>query len=227
MSNISTISAESREKSGKGASRSLRREGRIPAVIYGGGDSPSHISIEYRLFDMEYTQAGFFSRLYDVDIEGEKTRVLPRDVQLDAVSDRPLHVDFIRYVKGSKITVEVAVNFLGEDVCPGLKRGGVLNVVRRSVELLCPVESIPDMITLDISESDIGDSLHISQINLPDGVDPTITDRDFTIATIAAPTVMTEEEETGDEQDDDTEATADDASSTDAGSDSDETSNDS
>ena len=227
MSNISTISAESREKSGKGASRSLRREGRIPAVIYGGGDSPSHISIEYRLFDMEYTQAVFFSRLYDVDIEGEKTRVLPRDVQLDAVSDRPLHVDFIRYVKGSKITVEVAVNFLGEDVCPGLKRGGVLNVVRRSVELLCPVESIPDMITLDISESDIGDSLHISQINLPDGVNPTITDRDFTIATIAAPTVMTEEEETGDEQDDDTEATADDASSTDAGSDSDETSNDS
>ena len=227
MSNISTISAESREKSGKGASRSLRLEGRIPAVIYGGGDSPSHISIEYRLFDMEYTQAGFFSRLYDVDIEGEKTRVLPRDVQLDAVSDRPLHVDFIRYVKGSKITVEVAVNFLGEDVCPGLKRGGVLNVVRRSVELLCPVESIPDMITLDISESDIGDSLHISQINLPDGVNPTITDRDFTIATIAAPTVMTEEEETGDEQDDDTEATADDASSTDAGSDSDETSNDS
>ena len=227
MSNISTISAESREKSGKGASRSLRREGRIPAVIYGGGDSPSHISIEYRLFDMEYTQAGFFSRLYDVDIEGEKTRVLPRDVQLDAVSDRPLHVDFIRYVKGTKITVEVAVNFLGEDVCPGLKRGGVLNVVRRSVELLCPVESIPDMITLDISESDIGDSLHISQINLPDGVDPTITDRDFTIATIAAPTVMTEEEETGDEQDDDTEATADDASSTDAGSDLDETSNDS
>ena len=227
MSNISTISAESREKSGKGASRSLRREGRIPAVIYGGGDSPSHISIEYRLFDMEYTQAGFFSRLYDVDIEGEKTRVLPRDVQLDAVSDRPLHVDFIRYVKGTKITVEVAVNFLGEDVCPGLKRGGVLNVVRRSVELLCPVESIPDMITLDISESDIGDSLHISQINLPDGVNPTITDRDFTIATIAAPTVMTEEEETGDEQDDDTEATADDASSTDAGSDLDETSNDS
>ena len=227
MSNISTISAESREKSGKGASRSLRREGRIPAVIYGGGDSPSHISIEYRLFDMEYTQAGFFSRLYDVDIEGEKTRVLPRDVQLDAVSDRPLHVDFIRYVKGTKITVEVAVNFLGEDVCPGLKRGGVLNVVRRSVELLCPVESIPDMITLDISESDIGDSLHISQINLPDGVNPTITDRDFTVATIAAPTVMTEEEETGDEQDDDTEATADDASSTDAGSDLDETSNDS
>ena len=195
MSNIGTMNAEARETAGKGASRSLRRSGRIPAVIYGGEGEPAHVSIEQRAFDKEYQQAGFFSRLYDVEIGGDKVRVLPRDVQLDPVSDVPLHVDFLRYVKGAKITVDVPVQFIGEDVCVGLKRGGVLNIVRRTVEFLCPVEAIPDMIELDITESDIGDSLHISEVSLPEGVTPTITDRDFTIATIAAPTVMAEEEE--------------------------------
>ena len=125
MSNIGTMNAEARETAGKGASRSLRRSGRIPAVIYGGEGEPAHVSIEQRAFDKEYQQAGFFSRLYDVEIGGDKVRVLPRDVQLDPVSDVPLHVDFLRYVKGAKITVDVPVQFIGEDVCVGLKRGGV------------------------------------------------------------------------------------------------------
>lgn len=195
MSNIGNMSAQTREQAGGGAARSLRRTGRIPAVIYGGEGEPAHVSLELRAFDREYQAGGFFSRLYDVDIDGNKVRVLPRDVQLDPVTDVPLHVDFLRYVKGTTITVEVPVLFVGEDVCPGLKQGGVLNTVRRSVELLCPVEAIPDTITLDITKSEIGDSLHISQIDLPDGVTPTITDRDFTVATIAAPTVMVEEVE--------------------------------
>tara|TARA_Y100001970_G_scaffold294331_1_gene450748 strand:- start:52284 stop:52970 length:687 start_codon:yes stop_codon:yes gene_type:complete len=227
MTNIDTINAELREQSGKGASRGLRRSGLIPGVIYGGDVKPNHLAIELRVFDKEYKQPGFFSRLYDVDIAGEKIRVLPREVQLDPVTDQPLHVDFIRYVKGATITVDVAVNFIGEDVCPGLKRGGVLNVVRREVELLCPVESIPDMIELDITECDIGDSLHISQVKLPNGVTPTITDRDFTIATIAAPTVMAEEEtETEATEDGETtsETTEDSAAKTDDDSKSDESS---
>ena len=206
MSNIDSINAESRATSGKGASRGLRKQGRIPAVIYGGDGQPLHISLELRVFHKEFHQAGFFSRLYDLDVSGKKIRVLPRDVQLDPVTDTPLHVDFLRYQKGTTITVDVSVNFVGEELCVGLKRGGVLNVVRRTVELLCPVESIPDMIEVDITESDIGDSLHISEVNLPDGVSPVITDRDFTIATIAAPTVMaTTEEEDSVETDEETE----------------------
>ena len=215
MSNIITINAETRQNQGKGASRSLRREGKIPAVIYGGDKAPSHVSIESRKFDKEYKQSGFFSRLFDIELDGKKVRVLPRDVQLDPVTDKPLHIDFLLFVEGAKISVDVEVNFIGEDVCVGLKRGGVLNIVRRSVELLCPVESIPDMIELDIANSDIGDSLHISQIILPDGVSPTITDRDFTIATIAAPTVMVEEDSATGEEDEETEKLADSASSND------------
>ena len=144
---------------------------------------------------------GFFARLYDLKVNGDVIRVLPRDVQVDPVTDAPLHIDFIRYVKGAALAVSVEVRFEGQEECEGLKRGGVLNIVRHEVELLCPLEAIPEFIVADVAGCEIGDSIHISQIELPEGVTPTITDRDFTVATIAAPTVIVEpvDEEEGEE----------------------------
>ncbi len=194
MSDQATIEALPREPRGKGGARALRREGRTPAIVYGGGGEPLSISLDYNVMERELGRRGFFARLYDLGVNGNVIRVLPRDVQVDPITDAPLHIDFIRYVAGATLAVSVEVRFEGHEECEGLKRGGVLNIVRHEVELMCPLEAIPEFLVADISECEIGDSIHISHIELPEGVTPTITDRDFTVATLAAPTVIVEEE---------------------------------
>jgi len=190
-----TFKATPRDRVGKGAARELRRQGLIPAVIYGDKKPPLAIAISYKDAMQRIYAGGFLSHVIDVEIDGESHRVIPRDYQLDPVRDFALHVDFLRIGIGARITVEVAVHFAHQDTCPGLKRGGVLNVVRHTVEVNCPADAIPEELVLDLAESEVGDSLHISAIALPEGVRPTITDRDFTIATIAAPSAFRSEAE--------------------------------
>lgn len=182
-----TLKAEARDRVGKGASRALRREGRVPAVIYGDNKSPLAITVAYNETMKRIQQGGFLSHIIEIDVAGEKHRVIPRDYQLEPVRDFLVHIDFLRVSKSSVISVEVPVHFINEDASPGLRRGGVLNVVRHTVELNCPADSIPEALELDLTGVETGDSLHISAVKLPKGVKPTITDRDFTIATIAAP----------------------------------------
>jgi large subunit ribosomal protein L25 len=193
MAETISFEAHARDGAGKGPSRELRRAGRVPAVIYGERKDQQMISVEARALRRELNNPRFFSTLCSLQLDGEAIRVLPRDVQLHPVSDDPIHADFVRVSRGTTIHVTVQVRFLNEDISPGLKRGGVLNVVRREIELVCPADSIPEQIELDLAKADIGDSLHISQVSLPANVHPAITDRDFTIATIAAPTVVAEE----------------------------------
>lgn len=187
MSDIISFTAEKRERAGKGVARALRREGLVPAVIYGDNKDPEGISLSRKDFTKLYNTGRLMSTLLDIEVDGKKTRVLTRDLQLHPVRDDIMHADFLRLSKGTKIAVEIQVVFLNEDTCPGLKTGGVLNVVRYSVELNCPADSIPDSIEVDLAEVNMGDSVHISDITLPDGVVPVISDRDFTIATIAVP----------------------------------------
>jgi large subunit ribosomal protein L25 len=187
------LTATKREKVGKGAARSVRRQGMIPAVIYGGKQPPIAVSLPDREVYFKIHGGGFLTTVATLDVEGEKIRALPRDFQLDPVSERPVHVDFLRIIAGSKITVEVPVQFVNETQAPGIRRGGVLNVVRHRIAVVVPADSIPEKIVADLTGLDINDSLHISAITLPEGVRPTITDRDFTIATIAAPAGVKEE----------------------------------
>ena len=195
MAEISIIAAQRRERAGKGPARAARRAGRVPGVIYGSKKDPSMVTLDPRELDRELQTGAFLATIYDVQIDRDKERVLPRDVQFDPVTDRPIHVDFLRVSATSSVTVQVPVNFLNEEESPGLRRGGLLNVVRHEIEMSCLADAIPSSIDIDLAGLDIGDSVHISMISLPDGVAPTITDRDFTIATIAAPTVVQEEEE--------------------------------
>ncbi|HEX5077740.1 MAG TPA: 50S ribosomal protein L25/general stress protein Ctc [Geminicoccaceae bacterium] len=193
MAEMISFQAQARDGAGKGPARQLRRAGRVPAVIYGERKDQQMISLEARALRRELTNPRFFSTLCSLQLGGEAIRVLPREVQLHPVSDEPMHADFVRVSRGSTIHVTVRVVFLHEDISPGLKRGGVLNVVRREVELVCPADAIPEQIEIDLAGAEIGDSLHISQVTLPPNVHPMIADRDFTIATIAAPTVVAEE----------------------------------
>jgi large subunit ribosomal protein L25 len=195
MAEVSIIAAERRERAGKGPARAARRAGRVPGVIYGAKKDPAMVTLDPRELDRELNTGGFMATIYDVQIEQNKERVLPRDVQFDPVTDRPIHVDFLRVSATTSVTVQVPVNFLNEEECPGLKRGGLLNVVRHEIEMICRADAIPSAVEVDLTGLDIGDSIHISMISLPDGVAPTITDRDFTVATIAAPTVAQEAEE--------------------------------
>ena len=190
MSANNSLTATIRDRAGKGAARAARREGRVPAVVYGDNKEPLSISIEEKALVKLLTSGGFFSTMIDIDADGTKESALPRDVQFHPVTDRPLHVDFLRLSKNATIAVEVPVHFTNEEDSPGLKRGGVLNIVRHTVEVTAPATAIPDAIEIDVSSYDIGDSIHISAVALPDGVAPTITDRDFTIATIAAPSAV-------------------------------------
>jgi large subunit ribosomal protein L25 len=194
MAELTSLAAQPREGVGKGASRSLRRAGRVPAVIYGEKAPQEMISLEARELRRALQSARFFSTLCKLQVNGEAVRVLPREVQLHPVTDEPLHVDFVRVGRGATITVTVPVVFAHEDISRGIKRGGVLNIVRRELELLCPADAIPGEIVVDLKDADIGDSLHISQVALPEGVRPAIADRDFTIATISAPTLIREED---------------------------------
>ena len=203
MTDITVLTANAREKVGKGSAREARRQGNIPAVIYGDKKSPIPIVVEQKILVRHLSTGGFFNTLFDIDINGELNRVLPRDVQLHPVTDVPEHVDFLRVSATTKISVEVPVEFIGDDVSPGIKSGGVLNVVRYTVEVSCTPDLIPSTLSVDLSSAEIGDSLHISAVNLPEGVTPTISDRDFTIATIVAPTVVRDEATSDDESDGD------------------------
>ena len=196
MVDIFTLTAEIRDRAGKGAARGIRRTGRIPAVIYGDKQDTLMITLEPKELERELLKPGFFTHLYDVKINGSAHRVLPRDVQLDPVKDRPLHVDFLRVSAGSTIRVNVPVQFINQAQSPGLRRGGVLNVVRHEVEMICRADAIPDHLTVDLSGHDIGSSIHISMIAIPEGARPAIRDRDFTVATVAAPTIETVPEPT-------------------------------
>ena len=187
MSDDTTISAEQRERVGKGSARAVRRAGRVPAVIYGDKKEPIGITLESREITKIIHQPGIFGRLLNIKVSGSEHTVLTRDIQFHPVTDNVLHMDFLRVSGSAKVAVAIAVEFINEDNCPGIKVGGVLNVVRYEVELLCPATTIPEKITVDLEGLKIGDSVHISTIDLPEGVTPTITDRDFTIATIASP----------------------------------------
>ena len=199
MSETYELKAEARDNVGKGAARATRREGRVPAVIYGDKKQPVSISLPYKEIDMKIRAGGFLTTVATIDVKGDKIRVIPKDYQLDPVRDFPLHVDFLRITKGAKLTLEIPVHFVNEEESPGLERGGVLNVVRHTVELEVPNDAIPEALIADLTGLDIGDGIHISNITLPEGAVPTITDRDFTIATIAAPAVLAAEDEEAEE----------------------------
>ncbi len=202
MAEQNTISGVVRDRVGKGSARALRREGRLPAVIYGAKQDPLSISLDPRDVSRGLGGGNFFSTVFEIDVGGsESERVLPRDVQYHPVTDRPLHVDFLRVSGDTRINVEVPVAFFNEELSPGLKRGGVLNVIRHTIEVVCAVSIIPDRLEIDLTDMDIGESVHFAAITLPDGVDPAITDRDFTVATISAPTIMEEPEEEEEDED--------------------------
>ena len=200
------LKASVRDRVGKGAARELRRQGLVPAVIYGDKKAPLSIAISYKETFRKIHDGGFLSHVIEIEVDGKKHRVIPKDYQLEPVRDFLVHVDFLRVGKNSTLTVDVPVHFENEEKSPGLKKGGVLNIVRHTVEVTCPADSIPEALIVDLSGGEVGDSIHISSVDLPTGVVPTITDRDFTIATIAAPSALRSsegEEEAEDEGDED------------------------
>jgi large subunit ribosomal protein L25 len=187
MSDITQIDATMRSRVGKGSARAARRAGRVPAVIYGDKKAPLTIEMEERVVRKVIHEPGIFGRLLNINIDGKNTTVLTRDIQMHPVTDEPLHMDMLRVGATSKVAVAVPVEFINHEKSPGLKIGGVLNVVRHVVELNCPAGDIPEKITVDLDGVKIGDSIHISAIELPEGATPTITDRDFTVATLQSP----------------------------------------
>ena len=191
---MSNLKAIKRDNASSGSTNKLRANGFIPAILYGGKDPNQKISIEKKAIRDIINTDNFLSKVLELDIDGKKEKVLPRDVAYHVLSEEPIHIDFMRVVSGKKIILEIPVKFINHPDSPGLKRGGVLNIVRRSVELKCPAENIPNDITIDLAGTDIGTSLKISSVKLPESVVPTITDRDFVIATVAAPTIIKEPE---------------------------------
>ena len=194
MSEQLTLPAEQRERAGKGASRELRRSGRVPAVIYGDKKEPLSVHVEEKLLAKMLSTGHFMNSVVMIDAAGQAHRTLPKDVQFHPVTSRPIHVDFLRIGEHSQVTVNVPVNFTDEEEAPGIKRGGVLNVVRHDLELICDAAEIPDQINISLKGLEIGDSIHISNIDLPKGSKSAIEDRDFTIATVVAPSAMKSEE---------------------------------
>lgn len=194
MAQTYELKATARDRAGKGSARALRREGKIPAVIYGDKQAPVAIALDARETSKRLHAGGFLTHIATIDVDGEKIRAIPRDYQLDVVRDYLIHVDFLRVSASSRLTVEVPVHFKGQEVSPGLKRGGVLNVVRHEVELEVSPENIPEFLEVDLSTAEIGDSIHISAIKLPEGARPVIRDRDFTVATIAGSAASSSEE---------------------------------
>jgi len=190
MSDQLVLSAETRDRGGKGASRELRRNGRVPAVVYGGKEEPLMIHVEEKLLMKQLMTGHFMNSIVMIEVDGKKVRTLPKDVAFHPVKDRPIHADFLRISKDAKVTVAVPVLFINEEASPGLKRGGVLNIVRHELELICDSDKMPDDIQIDVTGYDVGDSIHISNVTLPKGSESAITDRDFTIATIVAPSAM-------------------------------------
>ena len=194
MAEAITVSAQKREITGKGSARAQRKGGRIPAIIYGDKKTPLSISVDGRDIERLYQSPRFFTQIFVLQVDGEKHEVLARDLQLHPVTDGPIHIDFMRFNNETRVVLLIPVTFINEDLSPGLKRGGVLNIVRREVELLCSPLNMPGELVFDVDGLDIGDAIHIGSIELPDGV-ATTTDRDFTVATIAAPTLMPSDEE--------------------------------
>jgi len=195
MSDTYELEATLRERVGKGAARELRRNKMVPAVIYGDKKDPLPIALPYKELSMQLHTGGFLTTLATIKVNGESHRVLAKDYQLDPVRDFIEHVDFLRVSRNTVVTVEIPVNFLNEEASPGLEEGGVLNVVRHAVEVNCPASDIPEGFDVDLSGFAMGDSVNISNVNLPEGVTPTITDRDFTIATIASPAGLASDKE--------------------------------
>ncbi len=187
MAEVQTIAAQARERAGKGSSRAARRAGFTPAVIYGGKEAPEIINVDANDLWIKYLKGGFTNTLFKIQIGGRSEQVLPRDVQLHPVTDWILHVDFLRVGADTRIAIEVPVHFENMEQSPGIKRGGVLNIVRHEIEMWCPAGAIPERLDIDLTGLDIGDGVHINDITLPEGAEPTIRDRNFTIATIAAP----------------------------------------
>ena len=195
MSDQLTLPAETRERNGKGASRELRRGGRVPAVVYGQKKDALSIHVEEKLLTRMLQTGHFMNSVVMVEVGGKPTRTLPKAVDFHPVSSRPIHVDFLRISEHTKVNVAVPMRFDNEDASPGLKRGGVLNVVVHELEIVCDAASIPNEIHIPLDGLEIGDSIHISQVRLPEGVVPANTDEDFTVATIVAPSAMKAEEE--------------------------------
>ena len=193
---MNSLKATKRTTVSTGQINKLRSDGFIPAVLYGGKRSNLNISLKKLHLQNLINTETFMSKVFDLDIDGNSEKALPRDVAYDPVTDEPIHIDFIRVEKGSKLILEIPVKFINSDKSPGLKKGGVLNIVRRKVELKCPTENIPNEIIVDLDNIEINTSLKISSVKLPEGVVPTITDRDFVIGTVVAPTVLVEPEKT-------------------------------
>ena len=185
MAQATEIKASARPRSGKGGARAVRREGRVPGVVYGDNRDVENIALDHRELTIIVGRGKFLSTVFELNIDGTKARVIPREIQLDPVKDLPLHVDFQRVGAGARIRVNVPVRFINEGLSPGLKRGGVLNVVRHEVEVTCPADAIPESFEFDLEGLEIGRSIHISATKMPEGVKPTILNRDFTVATVA------------------------------------------
>ncbi len=196
---MSNLKANIRDNLSSGFTNQLRAKGFIPAILYGGDNPNQNISVSKKEISNIINSDTFLSKVLEIEVDGKKEKVIPRDVSYNVVSEEPIHIDFMRIVSGKKIILEIPVKFINHPDSPGLKRGGVLNIVRRKVELKCPAETIPDEIVVDLAGTDIGTSIKISSIKLPENVIPTITDRDFVVATVAAPTVIKEPEKPAEE----------------------------
>ena len=193
MAAIKQLAAVTRSGIGKGASRSVRREGRVPGVVYGGGEKPEPISVDFKELNKLVYAGHFLTTIFELDLAGRKERVLPRDYQLDVVNDRPLHVDFLRLKAGSRVRIQTPVHVKNQELSPGIKKGGAINLVLHSIELWAPADAIPESITIDLAGLDFHDSVHLSTITLPEGCKPINAKTDLTIVTIVPPTVLTED----------------------------------
>ena len=204
---MNSIEASIRNTNTKGEVNALRSKGIVPAIVYGGKNQNQKISVSKKMIKLLIDKENFLSNILTLNIEGNSQNVLPREIKFDTITDEPMHVDFLRIVKGAKIALEIPVKFINNEKSPGLKRGGVLNIVRRKVELKCPTENIPTQLVVDLENKDIGESFKISSIKLPEGVTPTIQGRDFVVATLAAPTIIKEPEKPAEETAEGAEAT--------------------
>jgi len=193
MPEIMSLSAEPRDRAGKGAARATRRAGRVPAIVYGDKQEPVLVSLEPRALARALARPGFFATLVDIQLDGTTHRTLPRDIQYHPVTDTPIHADFMRVGAGAQVTVMVPVVFINHERAPGLRRGGILNIVRHGIEMVCSVDNIPERLVVDLDGLDIGDSVHSGAVQMPEGARPVIHERDFTVASIAASSAVREE----------------------------------
>ena len=206
---MNSIEASIRNTNTKGEVNTLRSKGIVPAIVYGGKNQNQKVSVSKNVIKSLIDKENFLSNILTLSIEGNSQNVLPKEIKFDQITDEPIHIDFLRIVKGAKVVLEIPVKFINNEKSPGLKRGGVLNIVRRKVELKCPTENIPTQLVVDLENKDIGESFKISSIKLPEGVTPTIQGRDFVVATLAAPTIIKEPEKPAEETAEGAEATED------------------